>query len=170
MHLVKYKNLKPKIDRANLKNITIEAGKSCKPMEIKVAGEPPPECKWYFLGKDGDKNEELSNNDHVKINNKDYLTEFQIKDALRSQSGKYKLVATNVNGTDEEVVTINVISPPSKPKGPLIVSKGRIFKLVIFLELSKKNFVLLPKFMPRVVNWNGRLLKMVCSRNQIFLI
>ena len=122
MHLVKYKNLKPKIDRTNLKNITIQVGKS-HTLSVKCAGEPEPELKWIFLGKKDDKNEELINNDHVKITNKDYHTEFQIKDALRSQSGKYKLVATNINGTDEEVVTINVISPPSKPKGPLVVSK-----------------------------------------------
>jgi len=121
MHLVKWKNLKPKIDRANLKNVTIQVGKAHK-YEVKVAGEPAPECKWIFLGKD-DKEEELSDNDHVKINNKDYLTEFNIKDAKRNQSGKYKLVATNINGTDEEVVTVNVIGPPSKPKGPLAVSK-----------------------------------------------
>lgn len=120
MHLVKYKNLKPKIDRANLKNITIQVGKAHK-YEVKVAGEPAPECKWIFLGKD--KEEELSDNDHIKINNVDYLTEFQIKDALRSQSGKYKLVATNRNGTDEEIVTVSIISPPSKPKGPLAVTK-----------------------------------------------
>ena len=125
MHLVKYKNLKPKIDRANLKNATIQVGKDCK-FEVKVAGEPPPEIKWYFLGPKGDKEEELVNGDHVKIDNsKDYLTNFALKDAVRKQSGKYKIVASNKNGSDEEVVTINVVSPPSAPKGPLQVSKVR---------------------------------------------
>lgn len=121
MHLVKYKNLKPKIDRANLKNLTLQVGKTCN-YSVKVQGEPPPQIKWIFLGKD-DKNEQLSDNEHVKIVNKDYLTEFSLKDALRNQSGKYKIVAENINGSDEEIITINVISPPSKPKGPLKISK-----------------------------------------------
>jgi len=121
MHLVKYKNLKPKIDRAGLKNLTLQVGKTHK-FEVKVAGEPAPELKWIFLGKD-DQEKELKSDDHHKINNKDYFTEFSLTDAVRKQSGKYKLFASNINGTDEEIITINVIGKPSKPKGPLKISK-----------------------------------------------
>lgn len=139
LHLVKYKNLKPKIDRSNLKNTTIQCGKGCR-FEVKVAGEPPPEIKWYFLGPKGDKEEELANGEHFKIDNsKDYLTDFALKDATRKQSGKYKIVAENVNGKDEEIVEIKCVSPPSAPKGPLVVSKVFDFHILVYtINFSEK--------------------------------
>lgn len=114
-HLVKHRNLKPYIDRTNLKTITIKAGRSHK-YEVDVKGEPAPEIKWTF------KDEPLKDSDQIKIVTKEYHTDLSITKALRKQTGKYTITATNRNGTDSVTVEFNVLSAPGKPEGPLKVS------------------------------------------------
>lgn len=57
----------------------------------------------------------------AQIENEDYLSRFNIDKAVRKQSGKYTITATNDSGTDSVTITIKVKSRPSKPKGPLDV-------------------------------------------------
>ena len=113
-HLVKHRNLKPQIDRTNLKNITLKAGRSHK-FEVDVIGEPAPEIRWTF------KEEKLSDSENVKIDTKEYHTDLQLMKMKRKQTGKYTITATNRNGTDSVTVEVNVLSAPSKPEGPLEV-------------------------------------------------
>jgi len=57
----------------------------------------------------------------IKIENVDYNTKFQLRNAERADSGVYKLKAENENGKDEATVNVNVIDKPAPPEGPLQV-------------------------------------------------
>ncbi|XP_047102318.1 twitchin isoform X3 [Schistocerca piceifrons] len=114
-HLVKHRALKPRIDRTNLKPIVIRAGKSVK-YDVNIRGEPPPDVKWFL------QDTEVKSEGNYEIINVDYNTKFSLNDAVRKNSGVYKIVAENQHGKDEAEVEITVLSAPSKPKGPLKVS------------------------------------------------
>ena len=115
MHTARHRALKPRIDRTNLKNVVVKAGKPVK-LDVDVRGEPPPTIKWIFLEK------EVQSTGNVEIINVDYNTKFSIVDSIRKQSGLYKIVAENQHGKDEATVDITILAAPSKPKGPLKVS------------------------------------------------
>ncbi|XP_061506911.1 twitchin isoform X8 [Anopheles gambiae] len=115
-HTVKHKNLKPRIDRTNLKNITIKAGKSMI-WSVDVKGEPEPEIIWSWRD-----DIPLTETQNIKIENGNYHTNFSIKEAKRVDTGKYKIVAQNVNGKDEETVELVVLGAPGRPQGKLEVS------------------------------------------------
>ncbi|XP_049301024.1 twitchin isoform X5 [Anopheles funestus] len=115
-HTVKHKNLKPRIDRTNLKNITIKVGKSMI-WSVDVKGEPEPEIIWTWRD-----DIPLTNTENIKIENANYHSNFSIKDAKRADTGKYKIVAQNVNGKDEETVELVVLGSPGRPQGKLEVS------------------------------------------------
>ncbi|XP_054161595.1 twitchin-like isoform X2 [Oppia nitens] len=116
-HVVKHRNQKPYIDRTNLKNITIKAGRSHK-YDVDIRGEPPPTVVWTFSD-DGIK---LSDDLNIKIENIDYHSELTVSKATRKQSGKYKITATNRNGSDSVEVELTVLAAPSRPEGPLEVT------------------------------------------------
>ena len=118
-HTVKRKKQKPVIDRTNLKPMTISAGKYVR-LEVDVQGEPPPEIRWYF--QEG-KKDVTTGDDHVEVNNVDYHTTFKLIKPTRKQNGTYRIIATNSSGSDEATVEITVLDRPSKPVGPLKVSK-----------------------------------------------
>lgn len=59
----------------------------------------------------------LVNTERIKIENKDYHTDFTIVNAVRRDTGKYTLRAENCNGFDQETVELTVLSKPSSPKG-----------------------------------------------------
>lgn len=114
MHVVKFRRLKPYIDRTNLELQTIKRGKDIK-LDVNVRGEPPPTITWKLLDK------VVTNDTYVDILNVDYNTKLTIRDAQRIHSGKYKIIAENEVGRDEAEVEICVLAAPSRPKGPLKV-------------------------------------------------
>ena len=100
LHTVRHKNLKPHIDRTNLKDITVKVGRNVV-IDAKVAGEPPADVTWI------DKNGKiLSNDKHITINSPEYFTEFKLENAQRKHDGPLTIKAVNRNGEDE--VTINL--------------------------------------------------------------
>ena len=117
IHVVKHRNLKPYIDRTNLKNIIIKGGRSHK-YEVDVRGEPPPTITWTF----GEAKVKLSDDEHIKIENEDYHTDITVSKATRQQSGRYTITATNKNGSDSVDVELTVLAAPARPEGPLEVS------------------------------------------------
>lgn len=82
-----------------------------------VTGEPAPTLVWSWR-------EEipLVTTDRIKIELKDNHTDFAIVNVQRNDTGKYKLKATNRNGSDEETVELIVLGRPAPPKGPLEVN------------------------------------------------
>ncbi|KAL3252349.1 hypothetical protein MRX96_017668 [Rhipicephalus microplus] len=118
-HLMKHKNLKPRIDRTNLRNLTIKVGQAVN-FDVDIIGEPPPTVTWEHVGKGEVKSDEV-----YQVDNVDYNTKFNILRATRKETGVYKVKATNASGTDEAEVEINVLGKPGKPNGPLEVSNVR---------------------------------------------
>jgi Immunoglobulin I-set domain len=102
--------VKPRIDRTNLKTTTIRVGKQIF-LDVDVAGEPAPDIKWFLLGK------EVTATDRLSVDNVPYNTKLKIVDGKRADTGKYRIVATNEHGSDEEVVELVVLGAPSKPMG-----------------------------------------------------
>ncbi|XP_065220483.1 twitchin isoform X27 [Planococcus citri] len=121
IHIVKHKNLKPRIDRTNLKNIVIRAGKSVK-YDVNIRGEPPPTVTWFLVDRVTEEViKEVKSEGNVEIINVPYNTKITINDAVRKDSGVYKILAENPSGKDEATVEVTILSAPSKPEGPLKV-------------------------------------------------
>lgn len=98
-----------------MKNITVKAGRNQK-WVVDVSGEPAPTLTWIL------KNETVTNNDRVKIENIDYQTTLTITGAIRKDTGVYTLVAENSSGKDEATLEFTVLGKPGSPKGPLEVT------------------------------------------------
>jgi predicted phage tail protein len=105
----------PRIDRKNLKDVTIRVGQAIK-FDVDVAGEPPPTVVWHL------NDDTLKGDDHTKVDNEDYNTKLTTRNAKREDSGKYTIIATNSSGKDQASVNVLVIDKPSKPEGPLDVA------------------------------------------------
>lgn len=113
--IAKPRNLAPKIDRTNLIDIRIKAGQNFS-FDAKVIGEPPPTTKWLLHGK------EMRPTDRVKLRQEEYATGLAVRMATRAESGKYTIIAENINGKDIAYVEVIVLDKPSPPQGPLKVS------------------------------------------------
>lgn len=85
-------------------------------MEADVKGEPAPTITWT------QKETVLKNTDRLKIENEEYKTTFILQKVKRSDTGTYTVTARNESGVDTVDVELQVLSKPSKPKGPLKVS------------------------------------------------
>lgn len=105
--------LPPKIDRNNLNEIRIKAGGTIA-FDVKVEGEPAPEITWFK----GDA--PLVTFERTKVNNTvENRTKLVTTNAVRNDSGLYKIVAVNENGKDEAEVKVVVLDTPGIPNGPL---------------------------------------------------
>ena len=94
--------MKPRIDRTNLKSITVKAGKAIK-YDVDVRGEPPPEITWYH------RDQEVKTGENIEIINVDYNTKLNITDSVRKNTGVWKIKAVNAHGEDEAEVEITVL-------------------------------------------------------------
>ena len=115
MQLIALIIVKPRIDRTNLKQLTVKAGKVFK-FDINIKGEPPATVNWFLLEK------EVVTQENIEIINVEYNTKLNVIDARRKNSGIYKIVAVNEHGKDEAEVEVVVLGSPSRPKGPLEVN------------------------------------------------
>lgn len=105
----------PKIDRTNMRDLTLKAGQNIR-LDIKVSGEPPPTKTWFH------NKERLSTRDDLTIDTEDYKIKLSVVITSRKHSGTYVLKAENSSGKDEATIQINVLDVPAKPEGPLKVS------------------------------------------------
>lgn len=92
----------PKIDRKNLRNLTIKEGEPIY-FDVKVSGEPAPDVEWHLDGK------QIPETSHRRVENVPYNTKFHNDNPERKDSGTYKITATNKYGTDTVEIEINVI-------------------------------------------------------------
>lgn len=106
----------PKIDRTNLRDISIKAGQPIR-LDVKVTGEPPPTKVW-FLNKE---RLDQPRND-ITIDNEDYRTKFVIPHTTRAHKGRITLKAENDSGHDEASIEVAILDKPGKPEGPLRIS------------------------------------------------
>lgn len=79
--------VKPRIEREQMKNITVKAGRTLQ-WSVDVEGEPTPEIKWCW--RDG---VPLQDSGRIKIDNSQpNHTVFTLTDAKREDRGKYVLM------------------------------------------------------------------------------
>lgn len=93
----------PKIDRKNLRNITVKEGEPIY-LDVKISGEPAPDVVWYWNDKT------FPSSSHCRIDNVPYNTKFFNDSPERKDCGIYKIVATNQHGTDKAEIEITVTS------------------------------------------------------------
>lgn len=107
--------LAPKIDRRNLRNITLSSGTALK-LDANITGEPAPKVEWKLS------NYHLQSGKNVTIETPDYYTKLVIRPTQRSDSGEYLVTATNTSGKDSVLVNVVITDKPSPPNGPLQIS------------------------------------------------
>lgn len=109
----------PRIDRTNLKDITLKAGQNLK-LDVKISGEPPPTKTWYH------NKARLDSQDNLTIDSEDYKTKLSIVLITRKQTGTYTIKAENASGKDEASVEITVL-------GKSLLSLKHFFVIIILL-------------------------------------
>ena len=107
--------LAPKIERKNLKDVTLSAGSSLK-FDVDIIGEPPPTVTWAVDGI------ALKEGKSISIENVDYNSKLAVRPVKRGDSGQYTITAVNSSGKDSVTVTVVVTDKPAKPEGPLNIS------------------------------------------------
>lgn len=105
----------PKIDRRNLRDVTLSAGSTLK-FDANITGEPAPHVDWrcgsmpVVPGKT------------IIIENPPYSTKLIIRPVARGNSGEYVVTATNTSGKDSVVINVIVTDKPTAPEGPIEIS------------------------------------------------
>jgi len=131
-HRARPKNSVPRIDRNAMMDIKILAGEPLV-LNIPVDGEPPPMKSWT---KD---NVNLSDGSRLSIINEDYRTTIRVTESKRSNTGVYKLVAKNKNGTDTMTCNVTVLDVPGPPEAPVDPKEIRKDYMIIHWEVPKDN-------------------------------
>jgi len=111
----RYKALKPRIDRKQLREITIRIGESLT-FNVDILGEPAPDTTWSKDGKT------LSDSDTRKIIHKPYKTGMYVDEATRKDDGIYLINAVNIHGKDAAEVRVYVVGPPDICEGPMEIT------------------------------------------------
>lgn len=92
----------PKIDRRNLRNVTVRVGESFL-LDVKIIGEPPPEVTWALGGKS------IPLNHSRRIEDVPYNSKLINDKAERKDTGTYLVTATNKWGQDSAEIEVTVI-------------------------------------------------------------
>lgn len=91
----------PKIDRRNLKNLSVSIGEPFG-FDVKISGEPAPDVDWTI-------NDRMVTVTTTRtIENVPYNSKFANSEPDRRDSGKYVIKATNKFGTDQVEITVTV--------------------------------------------------------------
>ncbi len=104
----------PRVDKLNLKPVTVKAGQTVVIDAVFVA-EPEPTAQWAF------EETPLAPNERMSMALAPPKANLTILNAKRSDTGKYAVKLTNDSGTDTGYVDVIVLAAPSKPKGPIEV-------------------------------------------------
>lgn len=105
----------PKIDRTNIRDITVKAGQHVR-LEIKISGEPPPKKMWKF------NDQTIEPEGPINVTFEDYRTKLFIAVCKREHAGTLSIFAENSSGKDEAQLQLNILDVPTAPEGPLKVS------------------------------------------------
>lgn len=92
----------PKIDRKNLRDITVRENEGFH-FDVKIIGEPPPDVTWVL------NNKSIQQTTFRRIQNVPYNTKFFNDKPERKDSGIYKITAVNQYGSDTAEVEVTVV-------------------------------------------------------------
>lgn len=122
--LMKARFIKPFIVGDGLKNLIVKKGATIK-YDIKFKGEPVPDCLVTI------NRNEVKATSRIQLEVTGTTCLLVIKNAVRADSGKYKLVLTNrcprtgQLGECESLADVVVLDRPTAPEGPLILEEVR---------------------------------------------
>lgn len=104
----------PKLDLSGLRGKTIRV-RAGDPLEINIPmnGAPEPTVEWEIDG------QALKPTSRIETMTKNEITSLKIPVSKRSDTGMYKITATNPYGKDSADIDVLVYSAPSEPRGPL---------------------------------------------------
>ena len=125
---IKAKFVKPFIVGDAMKDVVVKCGQIIS-WNVKFGGEPGPSVQWLkndkeLVGGDGESGK-------ISIETVSKNTTLTIKNCLRSDTAKYKVVLTNSSGTATASADGVVLGKPSLPEGPLEVTNVRAKKAVL---------------------------------------
>lgn len=92
----------PRIDRRNLKDLTVKEGEPIY-IDVKIIGEPAPDVQWYQDSK------MFIQSTHKRVEDVPYNSKFFNDRPERKDTGVYKIVATNKYGSDTAEIEITVV-------------------------------------------------------------
>jgi hypothetical protein len=104
----------PRVDKLNLKPVTVKAGQPIV-IDAQFVAEPAPTGQWSF------EETPLEPNERVSMVLAPPSAKLTILGSKRSDTGKYAIKLTNDSGSDVGYCDVIVLSAPSKPKGPIEV-------------------------------------------------
>lgn len=131
-HIVKARFVKPYLLGDGLKNLVVKKGAVIK-YDIQFFGEPPPEVKWEL------NNDQLFAGSKISIENTAKSSVFQNKNAVRADSGKYRLTLTNSSGSFVSEADVVVLDKPTPPEGPLILEEVRAEHITVKWRKPRDN-------------------------------
>ncbi|ESO91796.1 hypothetical protein LOTGIDRAFT_91265, partial [Lottia gigantea] len=110
--------MQPKIskDLMSGRDIIAKVGQPFK-ISVPYKGNPIPTVTWTMGGSN------IRESDRIVFTNKPDEILFECKAAERGDQGKYNLLLQNEKGLDSCTVNVVVVDAPSKPEGPIDVSK-----------------------------------------------
>jgi len=89
-------------------------------LEGVAVAEPPAKFTWLLPNGE----QLLHNDDRIVIDNSEKNRSILIfKNVERAHSGNFKCVCKNSQGEDEHEIRVDILAPPLKPTGPIVVSK-----------------------------------------------
>ena len=92
----------PKIDRKNLRDITVRENEAFH-FDVKIIGEPPPDVTWLLNSKS------IQQTTFRRIQNVPYNSKFFNDKPERKDTGIYKITAINQYGSDTAEVEVTVV-------------------------------------------------------------
>lgn len=112
--------VKPLLDRDLLGKEKEMCASQLLRFEGVAVAEPPAKFSWYLPNGE----QLLHNDDRIVIDNSEKNRSIlTFKNVERAHSGNFKCVCKNTQGEDEHEILVTVLAPPTKPTGPIEVSK-----------------------------------------------
>merc|ERR1711892_879425 len=100
-------------------------------LNIPVDGEPPPAKNWTKGGQN------IDDSLRLMIINEDYRTTIRVNESKRKDTGVYKLVAKNKNGTDTMTCNVTVLDVPGPPEAPVDPKEIRKDYMIVHWQVPK---------------------------------
>ncbi|CAF1142161.1 unnamed protein product [Rotaria sordida] len=100
------------LDLNSIKDITVKEGKDFE-VHIPYKAIPKAQAQWLINDQD------LVSDDRVNVKTLDNVATLLNRSSQRGDAGIYKLVLKNSEGSSQIQFRVNVLSPPTKPEGPL---------------------------------------------------
>ena len=123
--------VKPKI-LGPLYEVRVKAGQVIH-IDVDYIGEPHPDISWFA------DDVELQNDVRTTYTAINHHTVLHTVNAVRSDSGEYRVRAKNESGQDEGTLLVIVLDKPGPPDGPMVYEEVQSNNVVISWKQPRDN-------------------------------